>query len=137
VIELQALSAPTLNALTLVTSPNEHLDGFRDALPPRRRNLFEFSGGNGWICLRTYGYEGLIKALRLRADALQIARLRMPDPLDLLDPQGLVTQGLYASERITILAALAKTKGGRGSAAKLLGIGRTTLYRKMKEYGID
>src|SRR5258708_3530846 len=37
-------------------------------------------------------------------------------------------------ERRAILDALAYTKGDRAVAANLLGIGRTTLYRKLKEY---
>lgn len=41
------------------------------------------------------------------------------------------------SEKQTIGAALAATGGERAKAARLLGIGRTTLYRKMKEYGFD
>jgi DNA-binding NtrC family response regulator len=43
---------------------------------------------------------------------------------------------LPESERHTIEKALAATAGERGKAARLLGIGRTTLYRKMKQYGI-
>ena len=43
---------------------------------------------------------------------------------------------LPQSERQTICAALASTNGERGKAARILGIGRTTLYRKMKEYEI-
>ncbi len=43
---------------------------------------------------------------------------------------------LPESERQTIFNALAATGGERGKAARLLGIGRTTLYRKMKEYGL-
>jgi DNA-binding NtrC family response regulator len=39
------------------------------------------------------------------------------------------------SEKQTIGAALNATHGERAKAARLLGIGRTTLYRKMKEYG--
>jgi DNA-binding NtrC family response regulator len=35
-----------------------------------------------------------------------------------------------------ILQALRTTKGDRTLAANLLGIGRTTLYRKLKEYGM-
>ena len=37
-------------------------------------------------------------------------------------------------ERLAIIDALAYTKGDRAVAANLLGIGRTTLYRKLKEY---
>ena len=39
-------------------------------------------------------------------------------------------------ERGAILSALAKTKGDRAAAAHFLGIGRTTLYRKLRGYGI-
>ncbi|MBV8807132.1 MAG: sigma-54-dependent Fis family transcriptional regulator [Acidobacteriaceae bacterium] len=39
-------------------------------------------------------------------------------------------------ERRAIMNALEHTKGDRTFAAELLGIGRTTLYRKLKEYGL-
>ncbi len=39
-------------------------------------------------------------------------------------------------ERHAILIALEYTKGDRTIAAAMLGIGRTTLYRKLKEYGL-
>jgi len=41
------------------------------------------------------------------------------------------------NERQAIARALKATKGERGKAARLLEIGRTTLYRKMKQYGIE
>ena len=41
---------------------------------------------------------------------------------------------LHVLERRAILNALEYTKGDRAIAAHLLGIGRTTLYRKLKEY---
>ncbi len=41
------------------------------------------------------------------------------------------------SEKLAIVRALASTHGERGRAAAILGIGRTTLYRKMKQYGLD
>jgi DNA-binding NtrC family response regulator len=40
-------------------------------------------------------------------------------------------------ERRAILDALEYTRGDRGVAAHMLGIGRSTLYRKLKEYRID
>ena len=39
-------------------------------------------------------------------------------------------------EKRAILDALRYTRGDRGTAAALLGIGRTTLYRKLKEYEV-
>jgi DNA-binding NtrC family response regulator len=40
-------------------------------------------------------------------------------------------------ERRAIMNALEYTKGDRAVAAHLLGIGRTTLYRKLKEYNLE
>jgi DNA-binding NtrC family response regulator len=42
-----------------------------------------------------------------------------------------------ATERDRILDALERADGVRVRAAELLGMGRTTLWRKMKEYGIE
>jgi two-component system response regulator HydG len=39
-------------------------------------------------------------------------------------------------ERQAILGAIRALNGDKLQAAKLLGIGKTTLYRKLKEYGI-
>lgn len=44
---------------------------------------------------------------------------------------------LAAAEKQLILWAIAKCDGDRVAAAKALGIGKTTLYRKLKEYGTD
>jgi DNA-binding NtrC family response regulator len=40
-------------------------------------------------------------------------------------------------ERQTILSAIAELNGDKLQAARMLGIGKTTLYRKLKEYGIS
>jgi DNA-binding NtrC family response regulator len=67
-------------------------------------------------------------------------------PFDTID-QGLLHEEFrpYASpvisipqsERQAIERALAVTQGERGRTAEILGIGRTTLYRKMKQYKLD
>jgi two-component system response regulator HydG len=44
---------------------------------------------------------------------------------------------LEALERQAIRQALQATGGDRVRAAKLLGIGKTTIYRKLKEYGME
>ena len=41
------------------------------------------------------------------------------------------------SVREAILAALREASGVRARAARILGMGRTTLWRKMKEHGIE
>jgi DNA-binding NtrC family response regulator len=45
-------------------------------------------------------------------------------------------QPLAALERDAILGAIRTLNGDKLQAARLLGIGKTTLYRKLKEYGI-
>ena len=40
-------------------------------------------------------------------------------------------------EKEAILETLRKLNGDKLLAARLLGIGKTTLYRKLKEYGIN
>jgi two-component system response regulator HydG len=40
-------------------------------------------------------------------------------------------------ERQAILTAITQLNGDKLTAAKLLGIGKTTLYRKLKEYGAE
>ena len=40
-------------------------------------------------------------------------------------------------EELAIKGALKATGGNISRAAKVLGIGRATLYRKMRKYGID
>ena len=39
-------------------------------------------------------------------------------------------------ERQTILGAIAELNGDKLQAARLLGIGKTTLYRKLKDYAM-
>ncbi|MGH9603368.1 MAG: sigma-54-dependent transcriptional regulator [Terriglobales bacterium] len=46
-------------------------------------------------------------------------------------------QALKEMEKLAILEAVRKLHGDKLRAARLLGIGRTTLYRKLKEYGIQ
>jgi DNA-binding NtrC family response regulator len=46
-------------------------------------------------------------------------------------------EGSRDAERETILAALEEANGNRTKAARILGMGRTTLWRKLKEYGIE
>jgi DNA-binding NtrC family response regulator len=50
------------------------------------------------------------------------------------NPQGAEQFHLQSVEKRTILRALSHTDGDKVRAARLLGIGRTTLYRKVKQY---
>jgi two-component system, NtrC family, nitrogen regulation response regulator GlnG len=49
----------------------------------------------------------------------------------------LLDEAMPEFERTLIRAALRKAEGGRQEAARLLGWGRNTLTRKLKELGMD
>ena len=49
---------------------------------------------------------------------------------------GLAGVSLNELEKQAIAQTLAKTEGNREKAAKILGIGERTLYRKIKEYNL-
>jgi transcriptional regulator with PAS, ATPase and Fis domain len=59
-----------------------------------------------------------------------------PSALSSLLPDGQSILPLAEVEKRAILEAIRYTKGDRTVTAALLGIGRTTLYRKLKEYGV-
>jgi len=67
----------------------------------------------------------------------EIVRVEMRDPntLKLLDENGNVRR-LDAMEADIIRFTLAHYRGQMSEAARRLGIGRSTLYRKMKDYGL-
>jgi two-component system nitrogen regulation response regulator GlnG len=62
---------------------------------------------------------------------------RWADQKLLVDDKPLLEEALPAFERAVILAALKATHGKRREAAKLLGWGRNTLTRKIRELGLE
>jgi DNA-binding NtrC family response regulator len=71
----------------------------------------------------------------IELDDLPPELLHAAPPSTAADPN-LVVRPLAELEREAILAALAATAGNKARAAALLGIDRTTLYRKLKDGGI-
>ncbi|HMS95554.1 MAG TPA: helix-turn-helix domain-containing protein, partial [Tabrizicola sp.] len=45
--------------------------------------------------------------------------------------------GLEGAERAAVIRALTRAEGNVSEAARALGLGRATLYRRMKRLGID
>jgi transcriptional regulator of acetoin/glycerol metabolism len=60
-------------------------------------------------------------------------------PAPMFEPSQQTAAGVsnwQEAERKLILDAMIKVRGKRDEAARLLGMGRSTLWRKMKKYGI-
>ena len=74
--------------------------------------------------------ETFRQALKLKPDSI---RERLNFGLALLRA-GKTPEGIAELEKVSILNALAHVNGDKMVAARLLGIGKTTLYRKLKEY---
>ncbi len=100
-------------------------------------------------CLRNHAWPGGIDELeRILVDALDAGRGEQIELRDL--PARLrvrdVAQRTYSPERqlcleeaekIAIQRALAYARGNKRKAARLLHIGKTTLYRKLKQYDLE
>ncbi|MEL6537000.1 MAG: sigma-54 dependent transcriptional regulator, partial [Bacteroidota bacterium] len=96
--------------------------------------------------LQNYSWPGNIRELQHaveRALILAESAVLMPDDFVLKahrasDNQvvSTTTVNLEAIEKETIRKAIQKNQGNLSSAAKELGMGRSTLYRKMKKYGL-
>jgi DNA-binding NtrC family response regulator len=105
--------------------------------------------------LREYQWPGNVAELRaamlsavVRSNGGQIQVQHLPAAIRSASPRlrerqpGDVEPARYhrgtsdPSERAAIVSALAAARGSRFRAAALLGMGRTTLWRKLKEYGL-
>ena len=93
--------------------------------------------------LLAYAWGGNVRELRrvVRMAVLHTESDTVTADTFELDEEPLVNDvsplGLEKMEKSQILRALEQAKGNRTMAAALLGIGRTTLYNKMKAYGIE
>jgi len=90
-----------------------------------------------------YGWPGNVRQLRNVIDSAIVmceGNVILPDDLGLRDASAsteLESLRMDFWERKLIQEALKRTSGSIPDAAKLLGLGRATLYRKVEEYGIE
>ncbi len=92
--------------------------------------------------LISYAWPGNVRQLRNTIDSAVVMaagpRIEAGDlMLQDVGGQELDTLEIEVWERKLILEALKRTGGNVPDAAKLLGIGRATLYRKLEQYGIE
>jgi DNA-binding NtrC family response regulator len=93
--------------------------------------------------LMEYAWPGNVRELRGAIEAAVVACTR--SVLTALDLPPEIVSGagegdivsVDAGERARLLAAIERTGGNRAAAARVLGIGRTTLYRKLKALGLE
>jgi len=92
--------------------------------------------------LLAYGWPGNVRQLRNTIDSAVVLaggpKITVADlPLHDVGGDDMETLEVEVWERRLILEALKRTQGNVPEAAKLLGLGRATLYRKFEQYGIE
>lgn len=78
----------------------------------------------------------IVVELAERFPTARITNAELPTHL-LVGSRQHVLSSLESAERREIVAALDRAGGNRSVAARQLGLGRTTLYRKLRQYGLD
>lgn len=114
-------------------------DLFRQAFPKHRIVLADGAEPSSAALLAVDGDDVVVGATRdaRRRHGLEPAGLIRPRPVvDLLGREG-GPAGLEGAERAAVIRALTRAEGNVSEAARALGLGRATLYRRMKRLGID
>jgi len=99
-------------------------------------NIRELENAVNRACTLTDGSEISLGDLPTSIKAIELsAAFQRQKEYSSKHPESLGDRSLAAVERKAIIETLEAVNGDRVKAAKLLGIGKTTLYRKLKEYG--
>ncbi|MDQ7096890.1 sigma-54-dependent Fis family transcriptional regulator [Desulfosporosinus sp. PR] len=141
-----------LKVVTLELPPlRERIEDIRDLVPYFIRKACE-SFGNPLLGIHEEVYEHLlaypwpgnvrelencIESMVALADGPFLTTKDLPDEFKLFVPETEPEPLLEQQAKQAILYALGQTKGKIAPAAKLLGIGRNTLYRKIKKMDIQ
>lgn len=114
-------------------------DLFRNAFPRHRIVLAAGADPASAALLAVDSDDVVVGATReaRRRHGLEASGLIRPRPVvDLLGRDG-GPAGLEGAERAAVIRALTRAQGNVSEAARALGLGRATLYRRMKRLGID
>lgn len=128
-----------ISAMVVQTARHIETDAFQAAFP-RARILFADNDSADTAMLLAVDQDDLvIGATRSARKALGLGNCGPIAPVpasDLLHRDDDKLTGFEKAERAVVVRALARAGGNASKAAKALGIGRATLYRRMKRLGI-
>jgi len=86
--------------------------------------------------MREHSWPGNVRELKNTIERMVIMENRGESQLDIRNFTVRESDNLYELEKEKIVEMIARHSGNISRAAQELGIGRNTLYRKMKKYGI-
>lgn len=113
-------------------------DHFRSAFPDARIVMGEGHGPDGAVLLAVDGHDLVVGATRAARRTFDLSSDSFSAPRPVADVLSGVRQkaDLKAAERAELQRALARSGGNVSEAARDLGIGRATLYRRMNRLGL-
>ena len=113
-------------------------DSFRAAFPDCRIVMAPAHGYRGSALLAVDRYDLVIGATRMARQTLGLTDKSLASARPLADilASSRQTSDLRAAEWAELQRALARTDGNVSAAARNLGIGRATLYRRMRRLGL-
>lgn len=133
VVELPAVASMRSSIPLLVdVLLRQHPTGTRCAISPAALQAMmrrEWPGNIGEL-------RNVVNQLVAKRPGGLIRESDLPASATAQDP-GRALSGIERSERAAIVGALREAGGNRAEAARILGIGRTTLYRKLRTLRID
>jgi len=112
-------------------------EAFRAAFPDCRIVMAPEHGHRGSALLAVDRYDLVIGATRMARQTLGLADISLARPVADVLANSRQISDLRAAERAELQRALARTDGNISAAARELGIGRATLYRRMKRVGLS
>ncbi|MFW6334318.1 MAG: sigma-54 dependent transcriptional regulator [Desulfosalsimonas sp.] len=111
------------------------IEHFRKELNPGMNRSVESFSEEAMTCLLEYTWPGNIRELRHSLEhAFVLCRGHEIRTSGLTRAEQ--SRAKPAADRAAIMEALAKTGGNKAGAARLLGVSRQTIYRKIREYQI-
>ena len=125
-------------AMVAQTARQIETDTFRASFPQARIIFADTDDSEAALLLAVDAHDIVVGATRAarRAFGLERKGPMSPRPAsDLFGREG--PTGFEKAERAALIRALTRAGGNASAAAKALGIGRATLYRRMARLGID
>lgn len=128
-----------IGALVAETSRHIESDLFQAAYPNARIIIVGPRDGTGESLLAVDGDDLVVGATRRARKLLgfDASGGLTPRPAGDLFAQNPGSSGFEKGARAAIVRALARADGNVSQAARALGVGRATLYRRMKKLGVD
>ncbi len=128
--------APLIATVVADAARRMENETFRTAFPDCRIVMAPAHGHRGSALLAVDRYDLVIGATRAARQSLGLKEHNLVRPLADVLANSRQMSDLRAAERAELQRALARTGGNVSAAARDLGIGRATLYRRMKQLGM-